>query len=161
MPNRWVSQGGNVPPLKIPKIPQNFRAFGAILLLFLPLFGKMCNVFTSETIVLVLVFHFFATAAHFCNKTFLFTSVLCPWMKYDRISAAYQSEFDSFCAWLCVESTVAARKYDKPKPHRANIFVKTFCACVETTIAACKFEKCLSRWCSHGVWSKNWTLLRV
>ena len=34
-----------------------------------------------------------------------------PWIKNDNVSAASQLQFvDAFCA--CVESTVAARKYD-------------------------------------------------
>ena len=59
-------------------LPKNFRAFCAILLLFLPRFGKICNVFTSETIVLVLVFHFFRACGAFLLQNISFYKRFVP-----------------------------------------------------------------------------------
>ena len=64
-------------PQNITFLPQNFRAFGAILLQFYCFVGFICMFFTPETISLALVFIFHACGAGFFPQTVLFTTTVC------------------------------------------------------------------------------------
>ena len=60
-----------------PENPKIFGAFGAILLLFLLIFGVFFMFLIPETIVLALVFQNVRACGAYFSQTFRFTNVLC------------------------------------------------------------------------------------